>query len=334
MEMWVYIVRRVLLAIFVVIGMITITFFLTHVVPSDPAQLYVGPKATAEELEHAREVLGLNKPLYIQYLDYMRNVFKGDWGVSLRTKNPVLDEIFHYLPHTLELIIFGYIIALIVGVSLGILSAVYKDSVIDNIIRFIAIGEVSIPSFAFAIILQLIFYRQLGILPLQGRTSFLEIPQITGFLLIDSLLVGDFNLFLDALKHLILPGLAVASYPIGLITRMLRATMIVVLNMDYIKFAKACGLPKNIILKYATKNAFIPVLTVFALSFAYSLAGAVLIEIIFAWPGIGTYALTAIQNMDYPVVIGIVVLVSIFYVSINLVVDILQAYLDPRVRLG
>lgn len=334
-----YVARRLALALFVLLAVITFTFIVARVVPSDPAELYVGPKATAEQRDRARIELGLDKPLYVQYIKYLTGLLSGDWGISLRAHTSVLDDILTYLPATLEIIILANIIAVMVGIPLGVYSAVRKGSLLDQLGRLTAISGVSIPSFWFALLLQLLFFGKLHILPLEGRTSvyvslYYPIKTITGFYLLDSLLTFNLVAFVDVLWHLILPAIVLATYPIGLITRMTRSMMIEVLREAYIRFARANGILERIIIfKYALKNAIVPTLTVLGLSFAYSITGAVLIEIVFGWPGLGTYTLNAIIEADYPAILGVTIFGTLFYIIINLCLDIFQSYLDPRVRL-
>ncbi|MEM0053978.1 MAG: ABC transporter permease [Nitrososphaeria archaeon] len=334
-----YLIRRIMLAIIVLYFVVTITFILSHVVPSDPAELYVGPKATKEQREKAILELGLNKPLYIQYFDYIFNLARGNLGISLRAHTPVLNDIFLYLPATLEIVLTANIIALFLGIIFGTYSALKKDRFEDHLLRIVSVGGVSIPSFWFALITQLIFFGVLGILPLDGRLStetqlFNPIRVVTGFYTIDSLLNGNIPAFLDCIKHLILPSFVLATYPIGLVTRMVRSMMVEVLNENYIRFAKANGFRDNLIYyKYALKNALTPALMALGLSFAYSITGAFLVEVIFSWPGLGTYTVNAILENDYPSILGVTIVGTMFYVGVNLLLDFIQAYMDPRVRL-
>jgi len=334
-----YAARRLVLALFVLLAVVTFTFIVARVVPSDPAELYVGPKATAAQRERAQLELGLNRPLYVQYFDYLRGLLTGNWGISLKGHTSVLRDILTYLPATLEIIILANVIAVLVGIPLGVYSAVKKGSLLDQGGRLTAIAGVSIPSFWFALLLQLLFFGTLHILPLEGRLSvivaiYYPVKTITGFYTLDSLLTLNFVGFVDSLRHLILPAIALATYPIGLITRMTRSMMIEVLRENYIRFARANGIIERVIIfKHALKNAIVPTLTVLGLSFAYSITGAVLIEIIFGWPGLGTYTLNAIIEADYPAILGVTIFGTIFYIVINLTLDIAQSYIDPRVRL-
>ncbi len=333
-----YLVKRLILSVLVIFGAITLTFFVSRIIPSDPAALWAGSRPRPEQIERARKFLGLDKPLHIQYIIYIKKLFSGDWGYSIKFKRPVLSVIFDHLPATLELVIISYIVAILIGIPLGVISAVKENKLTDHVTRVISVIGASMPTFWLGIALQLIFYGKLGILPLSGRIDpmiMLENPleEITGFYLIDSILTGNWVAFRSSLTHIILPALCIATYPMGLCTRMVRASMIEILRENYIRAAKASGLPERFItFRYALKNAIIPAMTTLGLSFAYSITGAFLVEIIFDWGGIGTYTVYAIQTMDYPLIIGITVFMSIFYVSINLLLDILQAIIDPRVK--
>jgi len=333
-----YLAKRLALSILVVFGTITITFFISRIVPSDPAALWAGSHPTHEQIEKARKMLGLDKPLYVQYINYIRDLLSGDWGYSIRFKRPVLSIILEHLPATLELVIVGFTIAILIGIPLGVISAVKENKLTDHVTRVISVIGASMPVFWLAIVLQMIFYGKFGILPLSGRIDSMVIlisplKEITGFYLIDSILTGNWIAFRSALLHIILPAFCIATYPLGLCTRMVRSSMIEVLRENYIRAAKASGLPERYItFRYALKNAITPAMTALGLSFAYTITGAFLTEIIFDWGGIGTYAVYAIQNMDYPLIVGLTVFVSIFYVTINLILDIIQAIIDPRVK--
>jgi peptide/nickel transport system permease protein len=334
-----YVAYRLILAIFVIFGVVTLVFFVSRVIPSDPAALWVGAHPTKEAIEKAREELHLDEPIINQYFYYLASLLRGDLGVSIRTHNPVAEDLRSAFTATFELILVAELIAIIIGIPLGVYSAVKKDSWLDNLSRIIAISGVSLPAFWFGIILQLLFFKYLHLLPLAGRVDtvvLLEHPltTITGFYLIDSLITGNIPVFIDALRHIILPAITLAMYPIGLITRQVRSMMIEVLQENYVRTAWAYGLPpKKIYFKYALKNAIVPALITVGLSFAYTLVGAFLIELIFNWPGLGRYAAYSILSMDYPAVLGVTIVAATAYVFINLVVDIIQVYLDPRIKL-
>ena len=340
MRKWEYIVRRLALAVLVLFSVSVITFIIARVVPSDPAAAWVGPRPTQEQIAQARRELGLDKPLYVQYLRYVSSLLRGDLGVSVKTHQPILQDLKTYLPATMELVLFGMLMAITIGIPLGVLSGAKRNSLLDHASRLVAIAGVSMPTFWLGLLLQLLFFGKLGWLPLGGRVDrsislYSPVQQITGFYLIDTVLTGNWVALKDSLIHLILPAFTLATYAIGLSIRMTRSTMIEVLGEKYIMAARAAGLPERTILfRLALKNAIIPTLTVLGLSFVYSLTGAILVEVIFSWPGLGTYVTNAILNVDFPVIMAITLVVTVFYVFINLFLDLLQAALDPRVTLG
>ena len=334
-----YIVRRIAHAAIVIVGVLLITFIVSHIIPGNPAALYAGSHPTAEEIQKAKETLGLNKPVYAQFYIYVTNLIQGNLGVSIRTHNPVLSDVSAGLSATLELIIFAFVIAVVGGILVGVFSASRRDHLPDHAGRVTAIIGVSMAPFWLAMILQLIFAQTLGWFPLGGRVStdlsiMYPLKPITGFDLIDSLLEGNLVIFSNSLWHLILPALALATYPFGLTVRMVRTMMIEALQENYVRSAFAWGLPQRIILfKYALKNAISSTVIALGMSFAYSLTGAFLDEIIFVWPGLGTYTALSILALDYPAIMGTVIVVAAFYVGVNLLVDIFQAFMDPRVTL-
>ncbi len=332
--------RRLGTAILVLFGVSLVTFTLARVIPSNPAALYIGPRARAEEIARVTEQLGLNRPLPLQYVDYMGDMLTGDWGTSIGTKRPVLSEILDRLPATLELLITAMIIAVVVGTLLGVLSAQWRGRPPDLVVRLIAIAGVSMPAFWLGLLLQVLFFRQLDLLPLSGRLDtdirFISpIADVTGFFTIDALVTGNWVALGDAAAHLVLPAVTLAAYPIGLIARMTRASMLEALGQDYVRSARAYGIgERTVVYRLALRNALPPTLTVLGLTLAYSLTGAFFVEIVFNWPGLGQFAVDALLNVDYPAVMGIALLGAAGYVLINLAVDIAQAWLDPRVRLA
>lgn len=334
-----YLIKRIILQLIVILGVIIIVFVLTRVIPARPEFLWTGPHPTLEQLEKARKVLHLDEPIYVQLYFYFVDLLSGNWGISWRTKSPVLDNIMQALPATFELIIVAFLIAVIVGIPLGIFAAVNRGKLIDNIIRVLAILAASIPTFWLALITQLVFGIWLRWLPVAGRVTDPLVFQtnfrpITGFYLIDSLLQGNLLVFFDVINHLILPSVILSLYPMSLSARMVRALMLEVLNEQYIRSATVWGVPRRtLVYKYALKNALSPVIASLGLSFGYTIVGAFLVELIFVWPGIGLYLAMALLSFDYPAVIGVVIIVAIFYTTINTVVDVIHAYIDPRVRL-
>ncbi len=333
-----YIFKRILSSLVVLLGVITITFVIARVIPSNAAAKWVGPKATAEQIAAAEIELGLDKPLPIQFLNYLTDLLQGDLGNSLNSHQPVTSELATYIPATLELVLLAFLFAILLGIPLGIYSAKKKDRLLDHTSRFFSIGAVSLPTFWVALFLQLIFYKGLGWLPLGGRLSiemtiFGDIPNITGMLLFDSLLTGNFEVFGDAFLHIILPGITISLYPIGLVARMTRSALLEILGEDYITAGRSYGLNEfKILWKYALKNSLGPTATVVTLSMGYTLVNTFLVETIFSWPGIGSYVSKAVTTLDYPAIIGVTVFSAICYVLLNLIADIIIA-MDPRVRL-
>jgi peptide/nickel transport system permease protein len=334
-----FLVRRSILAILVLLGVVIIVFFLARVIPADPAGLWAGPHATRADIEKARAILHLNDLLPVQFWYYLTGILHGDLGVSIGSQRPVLVDVETTLPATLELIVASSLLAIVIGIPLGVYASVKRGRWPDHLTRGLAIGGVSLPTFWFAVMLQLVFVQVLRILPFQGRFDnalALQYPirSITGFLVLDSLLEANPVRMVDAIVHLILPAITLALYPIGLVARMVRTMMVEVLGENYIRTAKAYGLPPRLIyFRLALKNAIAPAIVALGLAFAYELTGAFLVEAIFGWNGIGQYAYTAAISFDYPAIVGVAIVVAAFYVVANLVVDIIQSFLDPRVIL-
>lgn len=338
--MWRFIASRLGSALLVLLVLTVIVFVLTRIIPSDPASVFAGPKARPEELEAIRERLGLNEPFIVQYLSSLAGLLTGDWGNSLVTRRPVLSEFATRLPATLELLLSAIAFALIVGVVLGVIATKRPGGIADGIVRFFAITGISMPAFWLGLLLQILFVNQMGILPATGQFSrelaFISpITPVTHFPLLDSILTGNGVAFSDGLAHLILPMITLAAYPMGLIARMTRASMLEVQGQDFVFTARAYGLRERMIRwRLALKNAIPPTLTVAGLSAAYALTGTFFVEVVFNWPGIGHFAVTAMTQVDYPVIIAVTLLGAAGYLLTNFIVDIAQARIDPRVRLG
>jgi peptide/nickel transport system permease protein len=334
-----FLARRLAGSALVLLGLSVVTFVLARVIPSNAAALYIGPRARPEDIARVTQQLGLDQPLPVQYLTYLRAVLSGDLGTSIGTKQPVLGELVGRLPASLELIAVAMLIAIPVGIGLGVLSARWQGRAPDFIVRIASIVGVSMPAFWLALLLQIVFFRQLDLLPLTGRTDadlrfIAPIVPVTGFYLVDSLLGGNLTAFIDAARHIVLPALTLAAYPVGLIARMTRSAMLEVLDQDYIRTARAFGLRDRLVVyRLGLRNAMPPVLTVIGLTLAYALTGTFFVEIVFNWPGLGTFAVRSLLNVDYPAVMGITLFGAAGYVLINLLVDLGQAWLDPRVRL-
>ncbi|RPI22229.1 MAG: ABC transporter permease [Chloroflexota bacterium] len=332
-------IRRLLTSIFVLVGVSVITFFLARVVPNNAAALYIGPRARPEDIARVTVQLGLDKPLPVQYGKYMFDLLHGDLGTSIGTKQPVLQEILSRAPATLELLFTGMILAIILGIPLGVLSARWQGKLPDIVVRMISIAGVSMPAFYLGLLLQIIFFRNLEWLPLSGRISndlrFTNpVESVTNFLILDAIIGRNWAGLKDAAIHLVLPAVTLAAYPIGLISRMTRAAMLEVLEQDYIRTARAYGIRDLFItFVYALKNAISPTLTVIGLTIAFALTGTFFVEVIFAWPGLGQFTVRSLLNIDYPAIMGVTLFGATAYVIINLVVDLLQAWIDPRISL-
>ncbi|MCL4529983.1 MAG: ABC transporter permease [Chloroflexi bacterium] len=339
MRQFEFILRRILTSLFVLIGVSIMTFFISRVIPTNAAAMYIGPKARQEDIDRVTKQLGLDKPLPVQYMIYMNQLLHGDLGDSISTKRPVLVEITSRLPASLELLFSGMLLATLIGVPLGVLSARWQGKLPDTGVRAISIMGVSMPAFYLGLLLQIFLFRDLHLLPLAGRVSgdlqFTHpIQLITNFFLIDSLLTQNWIALKDVALHLVLPALTLAAYPIGLIARMTRAAMLEVLEQDYIRTARAYGIRDSVVTYlYALKNAISPTLTVIGLTFAYALTGTFFVEIIFDWPGLGLFTVRSLLAVDYPAIMGMTLLGAAGYVLINLVVDVLQAWIDPRISL-
>jgi peptide/nickel transport system permease protein len=332
-----FLMRRLLLIIPTLIGLSILTFTISKVVPADPARLAAGPRATPDMVETIREEYGLNDPLYVQYFTYVGNLLTGDWGNSIISRRPVFEDIRHYFPATLELVLASELLAILIGVPMGIVAAVYQNRWPDQVSRMLAVSFVSMPRFWFAIILQLLVAVGLGWLPLSGRLPPLVVPpdRITGLYTVDSLLALDFSTFWTAFKHLILPAFVQSVGAMAIITRTVRGDMLETLNRDFIRTARAKGLTeRRVVMRHALRNAFIPTMTMIGLSFGFALGGSVLVETVFDWPGIGLYAVQSVVNFDFEPIMGVTILVGVLFIGLNLLVDVLYGVLDPRIRYG
>ncbi|KYG91375.1 ABC transporter permease [Metasolibacillus sp. FSL H7-0170] len=329
-----YIGKRLLHLIPVLLGMTFIVFLIIRAIPGDPAQVILGQQATAEAIAALREKLGLNNPWYIQYFDYLKGILTGDLGESLRTRQEIVSEVWPYLAATFELAIFAMIIAVIVGMNAGIISAWFQNSWFDYIAMVVALIGVSMPIFWLGLMEQWIFSINLGWLPTSGREEVRDpVSAITHLYLIDTLLQGRFDQFVVSLKHLILPGAALATIPTAIIARMTRASMLEVMRSDFVRTARAKGQKMFVVIyKHALKNALIPVLTIVGLQTGMLLGGAILTETIFSWPGIGRYIYEAIGYRDYPVIQSGILIVAFLFIMINLIVDILYTVIDSRIK--
>ena len=329
-----FILKRILQAIPVFFGILTIVFFVMRVFAQDPVALLLGEAATGPAVAALREHMGLDQPLIVQYVKFMQQVFTGDFGSSMHTKLPVLPEILKRMPATFELGIFALMISTFIGISVGILSAVFQNTILDRFIVILGLIGASLPVFWLALMLIQFFGVTLRWLPPSGRIPItMNIKHVTGFLMLDSLLTGNFAGFVASLRHILMPAICLGVISAAGLARLTRSTMLEVIRQDYIRTARSKGLKeKTVILKHALKNASIPLVTSLGMQIGGIVGGAVLTETIFSWPGVGTYMVIGINQSDYSVVQAGAVVLSVSFVLANMCVDILYGYLDPKIR--
>ena len=329
-----YIIRRILGLIPVLLGITVLVFFLIRLIPGDPAVTMLGDRASQEDIERVREMLGLNDPLYVQYFKYMGQLLRGDLGQSIINRTEVTDELRYRLPATIEMIFGAMIIGVSVGVTVGVVSAIRRNSLFDVLGMIGALLGVSMPIFWLALILIYALAVNNKILPPSGRIDVqLYVTRRTGFMLIDTLLMGDFGAFMNVIWHMIMPSFVLSTVIMPGLARITRASMLEVLRQDYVRTARAKGLKEQVVVyQHALKNALLPVVTVIGGWLAGLLGGAILTETVFSWPGMGTWTYRAILGRDYPIVQGSVLVSATIYVFVNLAVDVLYAFIDPRIR--
>ncbi|HLJ60918.1 MAG TPA: ABC transporter permease [bacterium] len=330
-----FLARRTGLTVFVLFGVTIITFLLSHVVPADPVVAYLGDHAPPAMVEQVRHQLGLDRPLPVQFGIYLGGLLHGNLGISIMNSRPVSQDLAQYLPATAELSSAAMLVAILIGVPTGIVSALHKDGWADQVARVFALGGASLPVFYVALLLLGLLYSRLGVLPGPGQLSLYTSPPpaITGMVAVDALLSGDWPALGDALRHLVLPAFVLGYASTGIITRMTRSSMLEVMRQDYVRTARAKGVVElRVVLRHALRNALLPTVTVIGLTYGNLLSGAVLTETIFSWPGIGRYATNSVTNIDIPAVLGVTLVIAIIYSIANLVVDVLYAYLDPQIR--
>lgn len=329
-----FLLRRLGSLVFVVWGVGLATFFISQVVPTDPAAAALGNNARPAQIAAYRAKRGLDKPAWQQYLIYMGSLGKGDLGKSLRTQRPILNDLRDFFPATFELTLGAMFFSLLLGIPAGILAAVQQDRPLDLGVRSLALVGGATPVYWLAILALLLFHSKLGWLPGPGRLDafLLAPPRLTGILTLDSLLARDWEVLWDALRHLFLPALVLGAFSTALVTRMVRSAMLEVLSQDFVRTARAKGLPDSkVVLKHALRNAALPVLTVLGSLLGSLLTGAVLTETIFSWPGLGSYATASATALDFPAVMGVTLIAGLAYSVINLLVDVLYAVFDPRI---
>ena len=332
------ILQRLALMGLILTGVITVTFVLSRVLPGSPVEMMLGAKPTPEQIAQAEEELGLNKPLAQQYFIFLGGAVRGDFGRSLITGQAVTDDVFLRATATLELVTLALLLALFLGLPLGVQAAVKKETAVDHTVGMGAVAAVAVPVFFLGLLLQMFFAGKLGLLPLQGRIDsgvLLDhaFPRVTGFYLVDTLLAGEVGAFASAVRHLILPVLTLSLASMATIVRVTRSMMIEAMQEDYIATVRAYGVPqKHIHYRYALKATLIPLLTVVGLTYGFMLGGSIIVEYVFDWPGVGGYMVQALLNNDFPAVMGVTFFIAFAYLLINLLIDLLYQALDPRLR--
>ncbi|MGL4494792.1 MAG: ABC transporter permease [Beijerinckiaceae bacterium] len=330
-----FVARRILLTIPVLLGLTVLVFAIARLLPGDPVALAAGPNATPAEIAAYAKEFGLDRPIVAQYWTYLTGLLRGDFGVSIFTRRPVIEDLRAYLPATLELVIAAMTIAILIGIPAGLAAAVWRDRWPDYVSRVMALGAISMPRFFLGLLLQLGLAMWLGWLPLGGRFPITEDPPalVTGFLTMDALIARDLHAFGVALQHLAMPAVAMSLSPLATIMRMMRASTLEVMNQDYVMTERALGLSERLIVgKYVLRNALSATLTVIGLYFGWLLGGTVLVETVFDWPGLGLYATKSVVTQDFMPVIGVTLVIGTLFVVANLVIDVLYGVINPRVR--
>jgi len=336
MKLRYYVVKRLTQLVFVLLGTSLILFIVSHIIPADPVRAAAGPKATPEELEIIKHKLGFDRPLHVQYIIYMANLLRGDLGRSIVTLRPVIKDLTERLPATLELSIFSLLTTAVMGIVLGILSAQKRNKWVDHLIRVVSLSGISMPSFWLALLFQMIFFLRLGWLPSGGRIDPNLAPptHITGLYVLDSLLTGNIKALISSLHHLIGPVISQSTIGVASVIRMMRAGMLEEMTKDYVKMLRAAGLSERLIVyKYVLKNSLVPCVTLLGVMFGSMLGGSFVIETIFSWPGVGRYGTQALLNLDFQPIMAITLIMGVMYSVANLLVDLLYAFLNPKVRL-
>ncbi|WP_166352881.1 ABC transporter permease [Phytoactinopolyspora limicola] len=334
-----YLVVRAGITVLLLFGVTLTTFILTNLIPADPVQAVLGEQAAAnpEIVAAYRERAGLDDPLPVQYFTYLSNVLQGDLGTSQQTRQPVADELGRAAPATIELALAAIVVSAVLGIGLGLWAALKRRTIIDQVIRLVSTVGISIPLFWLALVVYYVFFFQLGIFPGSGRLSptLTPPPDVTGLYTVDSLLAGDLPAFWDALSHLVLPASVLGLYTVGLLTRFARSAVLEILDQDYVRAARAKGLPaRTVVTRYVLRGSLVPIITVLGMAFGSLLSGTVLVEIIFSWNGIGQYSYAAATRLDLPAIMGVGLVVGMVYIGLNFIVDLLYGLIDPRVRVS
>ena len=334
-----YLVRRIAVMPLLLLGIASIVFVVSRLTPADPLVQIVGERNLNNEVvvSAAEQRWGLDQPLPVQYVKYMTNLVRGDLGTSFTTRRPVLHDLWDRLPATMELTITAMFIGVVFGVGLGVLAARKRNGFFDVVARFFALIGSSLPAFWTGLLALYLFYAKFELLPGPGRLAPRATPpdKVTGFYTIDSLLAGDMTSFREAVLHLILPASVLGWGVVGIVTRLVRASLLDEFNMEYVRVARAMGLrERTVVNSHALRNALLPTITIVAFTFAFLLTGAVLTETVFSWPGVGSYAVEASRTLDFPAIIGVTILGGLAFLLTNLMTDIIYAFADPRIRLS
>ncbi len=333
MRLLAMIVRRVAWMPPTLLGLVLIVFAISHVVPADPARIMAGENATPEQVAKVRHEYGLDLPLPVQFAHYVRNVVTGDMGTSLFTQRPVADDLLERLPATFELAIYSIVLAIVIGVPLGVVAALHRNSLLDHVVRIVTISGLAMAAFWLAILLQLLFSMWLGVTPVQGRIDGWGPDPITGFYTLDALLRGDWDTLEQALRYLALPVTTLALPAMATIVRFTRAGVLNVMSSNFVFYQAAMGIPRRrVVWKYILRSALIGTLTQIGLVFGTLIASAVVVETVFDWPGLGSYAVGSILQSDYNAIMSFTLFIGVVFILINLLVDVAQAVLDPRGR--
>ena len=330
-----FLLKRTLPTTFSVLGVSLLIFVISHLLPADPVGVALGPQATSAQIDALKHEWGLDRPIYIQYALFLKNLAKGDLGVSLVSRRPVVEELLYHFPATFELTAVSMIISMVMGVSIGVLSAVRRNRLIDHVARSYTIIGISIPIFWLALLLLLVFYVKLGWFPGGGRIDdSIEVRHITGFLLLDTILTGNWAGLGSTLMHLVLPAYCLSCATLATICRITRSSVLQVLGEEYVNAARAKGVPEIVVLgKHVLRNSILPVITIAGVLFGQLLAGAVLTETIFSWPGMGRYVVRSILHLDFQPIMGFTILCALLYALSNLAVDILYSIVNPQIKL-
>ena len=341
MRFWSYLLQRLGFVVPILLGVTIVVFVISHVIPGDPAHVIAGMYANEAQVQRLREEFGLDRPLWEQYWISIRKMaFQGDFGTSLYTKRPVLTDLRTYFPATLELTTFAMLLAVAVGIPLGVVSASHTNRAADHATRFASLAGLSMPAFWLGLLLQILLGHLWGWLPTRGRVDSIvtidyPITELTGVYLVDTLVTGNWTAFKDVAAHILLPGLVLALGPLGLIARMTRSSLLDVLREEYIKTARGAGLPeRRVIYRHALRNALIPTVTVIGSMYGFLLGGSFVVESVFDYPGLGLWGVNAILNLDFPAIIGLTLVYSLMRIASNIAVDLSYYFLDPQIKLA